>query len=230
MSNASMSHRRGNEEPTDMKLILDLETIEFKDIFPFLNKGTDNEVYYNGNSSGHGSSIDYHNGLKCMVSVKTYEGWMANVGRWGKMGKICARIISLSLKNTVHDAKKETQPVHGSLARSGSRHTKKGILANPYDQVYYYSEFGPNWDRKKGDEGVVSQSTGGGRGKRQKTVASTPQTKISQTTQDKFRENRLELLDAQKAAGMNPYPHKFQASMSVPEFIDKYKFLSCQGD
>ncbi|PWA79747.1 lysine--tRNA ligase [Artemisia annua] len=44
----------------------------------------------------------------------------------------------------------------------------------------------------------------------------------------KFRENRLELIDAQKAAGMNPYPHKFQASMSIPEFIDKYKSLNAE--
>ncbi|KAL6553655.1 hypothetical protein OROGR_007497 [Orobanche gracilis] len=43
----------------------------------------------------------------------------------------------------------------------------------------------------------------------------------------KFFDNRLEPLNAQKAAGMNPYPHKFQAlTMSIPDFIVKYKSLN----
>ena len=46
-----------------------------------------------------------------------------------------------------------------------------------------------------------------------------------------YRDNRLKLLDAQKAAGMNPYPHKFEALrlVSVPKFIDMYKSLNA-GD
>ncbi|KAE8731857.1 Lysine--tRNA ligase [Hibiscus syriacus] len=40
-----------------------------------------------------------------------------------------------------------------------------------------------------------------------------------------FHENRLKFLAAQKAEGKNPYPHKFFASMSVIEYIDKYRSL-----
>ncbi|GKC52906.1 hypothetical protein Tco_1075651, partial [Tanacetum coccineum] len=45
-----------------------------------------------------------------------------------------------------------------------------------------------------------------------------------------LRDYQLELLDAQKAAAMNPYPYKFQALiMCIPEFIDKYKSLNTSG-
>ncbi|KAK8572755.1 hypothetical protein V6N12_028799 [Hibiscus sabdariffa] len=40
-----------------------------------------------------------------------------------------------------------------------------------------------------------------------------------------FHENRLKFLAAQKAEGKNPYPHKFFASMSIIEYIDKYGSL-----
>ncbi|MBA0711120.1 hypothetical protein Golax_010342, partial [Gossypium laxum] len=41
-----------------------------------------------------------------------------------------------------------------------------------------------------------------------------------------FHENRLKFLAAQKAEGKNPYPHKFFASMSIIEYIDKYGSLA----
>ncbi|KAI3827639.1 hypothetical protein L1987_01719 [Smallanthus sonchifolius] len=44
-----------------------------------------------------------------------------------------------------------------------------------------------------------------------------------------YFENRLKALSAQKAAGMNPYPHKFHVSMSILEYIEKYKSLN-SGD
>lgn len=37
-----------------------------------------------------------------------------------------------------------------------------------------------------------------------------------------YFENRLKTLAALKAAGNNPYPHKFYVSMSVLEYIEKY--------
>ncbi|KAK9033121.1 hypothetical protein V6N11_018158 [Hibiscus sabdariffa] len=40
-----------------------------------------------------------------------------------------------------------------------------------------------------------------------------------------FHENRLKFLAAQKAEGKNSYPHKFFASMSIIEYIDKYGSL-----
>ncbi|GKB04041.1 lysine--tRNA ligase, cytoplasmic-like protein [Tanacetum coccineum] len=50
------------------------------------------------------------------------------------------------------------------------------------------------------------------------------QSSIQEKDPTKYFDNRLESLNAQKAAGMNPYPHKFQAlTMSIPDFVDKYK-------
>jgi lysyl-tRNA synthetase, class II len=40
-----------------------------------------------------------------------------------------------------------------------------------------------------------------------------------------YYENRLNVLAAQKEAGKNPYPHKFFASLSVPEYVKKYGSL-----
>ncbi|KAJ4893394.1 Lysine--tRNA ligase [Raphanus sativus] len=44
-----------------------------------------------------------------------------------------------------------------------------------------------------------------------------------------YFENRLKYLEAEKAKGENPYPHKFAVSMSIPEYIDKYGSLN-DGD
>lgn len=40
-----------------------------------------------------------------------------------------------------------------------------------------------------------------------------------------YFENRLKTLATQKAAGVNPYPHKFHVSMSILEYIEKYETL-----
>ncbi|PKU78612.1 lysine--tRNA ligase [Dendrobium catenatum] len=44
-----------------------------------------------------------------------------------------------------------------------------------------------------------------------------------------YYENRHKYLASQKIAGVNPYPHKFQASISVEEYIQKYTSLN-QGE
>ncbi|XP_022153306.1 lysine--tRNA ligase, cytoplasmic [Momordica charantia] len=44
-----------------------------------------------------------------------------------------------------------------------------------------------------------------------------------------YFENRLKYLASYKADGKNPYPHKFQVSMSLPEYIEKYGSLN-NGD
>ncbi|KAI3496213.1 hypothetical protein L1887_38568 [Cichorium endivia] len=44
-----------------------------------------------------------------------------------------------------------------------------------------------------------------------------------------YFENRLKTLATQKAAGMNPYPHKFHVSMSILEYREKYESLN-SGD
>lgn len=44
-----------------------------------------------------------------------------------------------------------------------------------------------------------------------------------------YFENRVKYLASQKADGKNPYPHKFQVSMSLLEYIEKYGSLN-NGD
>ncbi|XP_040378585.1 lysine--tRNA ligase [Oryza brachyantha] len=41
-----------------------------------------------------------------------------------------------------------------------------------------------------------------------------------------YYENRLKTLDSLKAAGVNPYPHKFSANISIADYIEKYKSLN----
>jgi len=40
-----------------------------------------------------------------------------------------------------------------------------------------------------------------------------------------YHENRVKAITAKKAAGINPYPHKFHVSLSLPEYIEKYSSL-----
>lgn len=40
-----------------------------------------------------------------------------------------------------------------------------------------------------------------------------------------YFENRVKAVEAKKAKGINPYPHKFAVSISLPEFIAKYSSL-----
>ncbi|KMT15779.1 hypothetical protein BVRB_3g057540 [Beta vulgaris subsp. vulgaris] len=44
-----------------------------------------------------------------------------------------------------------------------------------------------------------------------------------------YFENRVKFLDAQKAAGINPYPHKFHVTLSIAGYIEKYGGLN-NGD
>ena len=45
----------------------------------------------------------------------------------------------------------------------------------------------------------------------------------------KYFEMRLAKVNAEKAAGVNPYPHKFHTTMQVPEFLAKYEFVQPGG-
>ncbi|CAI9279180.1 unnamed protein product [Lactuca saligna] len=49
------------------------------------------------------------------------------------------------------------------------------------------------------------------------------------TDPTQYYENRLKTLAAQKAAGLNTYPHKFHVSMSIIEYVKKYESLN-SGD
>lgn len=44
-----------------------------------------------------------------------------------------------------------------------------------------------------------------------------------------YYENRLSALAAQKAAGVNLYPHKFEVGLSIPEYVKRYEDLN-RGD
>lgn len=40
-----------------------------------------------------------------------------------------------------------------------------------------------------------------------------------------YFENRVKMIQAKKAKGINPYPHKFHVTMGLPEFVEKYQCL-----
>ncbi|CAM0873740.1 unnamed protein product [Alopecurus aequalis] len=61
-------------------------------------------------------------------------------------------------------------------------------------------------------------------GKPQKAAVADDDDKDMDPTQ--YRENRLNTIDSIKAKGVNPYPHKFPAKITVPGYIEKYKSLS----
>lgn len=44
-----------------------------------------------------------------------------------------------------------------------------------------------------------------------------------------YFENRLKFLATQKESGTNPYPHKFEANLTIPEYVKKYESLN-SGD
>ncbi|KAL2546265.1 Lysine--tRNA ligase [Forsythia ovata] len=64
---------------------------------------------------------------------------------------------------------------------------------------------------------------------------SRPQAQKSSAAEDEgmdptqYYENRLKALAAQKVAGNNPYPHKFAASLTIPDYVKKYESLN-SGD
>ena len=45
----------------------------------------------------------------------------------------------------------------------------------------------------------------------------------------KYFEMRLNHVNGQKAAGMNPYPHKFQTSLQIPAYLEKYADVAPGG-
>ncbi|KAL8035147.1 hypothetical protein ABFX02_12G078200 [Erythranthe guttata] len=61
-----------------------------------------------------------------------------------------------------------------------------------------------------------------------------PQAKKAAAAEDEgmdptqYHENRLRALSAQKEAGSNPYPHKFEANLTIPEFVKKYGYLNSE--
>ncbi|XP_071733610.1 lysine--tRNA ligase, cytoplasmic-like [Rutidosis leptorrhynchoides] len=62
------------------------------------------------------------------------------------------------------------------------------------------------------------------------TSSSSIQNKANADNEDmdptQYFENRLRVVAAQKETGLNPYPHKFQVSMSVLEYVEKYGNLN----
>ncbi|CAL5376689.1 unnamed protein product [Camellia sinensis] len=62
-----------------------------------------------------------------------------------------------------------------------------------------------------------------------KQKAEERQRKDEEKAKQQYFENRLEALAAHKSAGINPYPHKFDVSMSILEYIEKYTCLN-NGD
>ncbi|KAJ8480332.1 hypothetical protein OPV22_024059 [Ensete ventricosum] len=70
---------------------------------------------------------------------------------------------------------------------------------------------------------------------KKKKAAAVPQSQKPSSADDEdmdptqYYENRLKVLASVKVAGGNPYPHKFQVSMTITEYIEKYRVLN-EGD
>lgn len=43
-----------------------------------------------------------------------------------------------------------------------------------------------------------------------------------ETDPNLYYENRVKALAAKKAKGLNPYPHKFEVTSSLPDYVAKY--------
>lgn len=46
-----------------------------------------------------------------------------------------------------------------------------------------------------------------------------------ETDPNLYFENRVKVINAKKAKGLNPYPHKFAVSTSLPDYVAQYKDL-----
>ncbi|RWR90194.1 lysine--tRNA ligase isoform X1 [Cinnamomum micranthum f. kanehirae] len=66
---------------------------------------------------------------------------------------------------------------------------------------------------------------------KKKKTAVAPSSEVQKQADDEdmdptqYYENRLKVLASVKEAGVNPYPHKFFVSMSIVEYVDKYRSL-----
>ncbi|VAH78468.1 unnamed protein product [Triticum turgidum subsp. durum] len=46
-----------------------------------------------------------------------------------------------------------------------------------------------------------------------------------ETDPTQYYENRLKMLDSLRSAGVEPYPHKFEVAISIPDYVAKYSSL-----
>lgn len=80
-------------------------------------------------------------------------------------------------------------------------------------------------EKKRKEEEKVKQAAAVSSSKVQKPMAGDDE----DMDPTQYFENRVKYLAAQKAAGKNPYPHKFFVTLSILEYIKKYGALS-NGD
>ncbi|RVW83129.1 Lysine--tRNA ligase, cytoplasmic [Vitis vinifera] len=80
-------------------------------------------------------------------------------------------------------------------------------------------------EKKRKEEEKVKQAAAVSSSKVQKPMAGDDE----DMDPTQYFENRVKYLAAQKAAGKNPYPHKFFVTLSILEYIEKYGALS-NGD
>ncbi|KAJ8445267.1 hypothetical protein Cgig2_024473 [Carnegiea gigantea] len=79
--------------------------------------------------------------------------------------------------------------------------------------------------RRKEAEKAAKQASNASSGQGQKSQAADEE----DMDPTQYFENRVKTLDAQKGAGINPYPHKFFVSMHITEYVEKYGGLN-NGD
>jgi hypothetical protein len=83
----------------------------------------------------------------------------------------------------------------------------------------------PASQAKKAEETAAKAAAGG-----DKKEEGAPGGLEDDSTEEKdpslYFENRVKALEAKKAKGINPYPHKFPVTSSVPDFVTKYQGLA----
>ncbi|XP_020088778.1 lysine--tRNA ligase isoform X2 [Ananas comosus] len=77
--------------------------------------------------------------------------------------------------------------------------------------------------RKKEEENMKKKAAEAANPQSQKALAAADDEDMDPT---QYYNNRLKVLSSSKEVGVNPYPHKFQVSMTIVEYVEKYGSLS----
>ena len=80
---------------------------------------------------------------------------------------------------------------------------------------------------KKKAEKEAKEKEGGEKKEKKENKNKEPEEELDPT---KYFENRKTFLLKEIESGKNPFPHKFQVTIGLPEFIQKYKDITKKGE
>ncbi|GAW82074.1 lysine--tRNA ligase [Plasmodium gonderi] len=94
---------------------------------------------------------------------------------------------------------------------------KKKNIPSPFNGKYYFTKMSEKKEHVLEGEKKVTNNHQAKDKKKEEEAEVDPRL---------YYENRSKFILDQKAKGVNPYPHKFERTISIPEFIEKYKDLN----